>query len=83
VIEIQYLHRGRFRELPGAAAVHVRANAWLVTVPTTPEVRRIVGAEVTPEVFDDSTWLIGDLESVSAMGAGATPTAVTVSVLLP
>lgn len=80
---VLYLHRGRFRELPGATARRVRANAWTVQVPCTAAIQRAIGREVTPEAFDGSVWLIDDVESMSAVGSGATPQAVTVSVLLP
>lgn len=80
---VAILHRGRFRELPGASARRVRANAWTVTVPCTPAIERILGGSLTPERFDGSTWLVGEEESVSALGEGARDGAVTVSVLLP
>lgn len=80
---VLYLHRGRFRELPGATAHHVQANAWIVRVPATAAVQRALGRLVTPEAFDNSTWLIDDVESMYAVGSGTSADAVTVSVLLP
>lgn len=81
--DVQILVRGSFRPLPGAQARAVRHNAWTVRVPRTPEVLRTVRRRaIAIDAFDDATFLIGDDESVQAMGERESRDAIWVTVLV-
>ena len=79
---VEWYVRGRFVELPGARATRIRANAWEVLVPRSPEVRRAMRADPTPEAFDGGVMGLGEHESQQVMGAGERDGCVVVTVLL-
>lgn len=79
---IELLHRDRPVLLPSATASQVAANAWTLTIPLDDAVRRLVPRAGDPEAWDGAVFLLDGRQTEPAVGSGAGPTRITVTVLV-
>ena len=81
-MDIQILHRNRFRTLPGATAKAVSANAYTVTIPRTAETEKLAPKKWGIDAFDDSVLLLDDQETSQVLGSQEREAGLVVTALL-
>lgn len=78
--EVEILVRGRFVPVDGATVRHLRANAYEVGIPRSPELdRKLRGALDADEIV----LALRGVEALQAILSAEAPDRVTLAVLLP
>lgn len=82
-VQVEAWVRGRFVDVPGAQARRIRANAWTVRIPRSPEVERAL--RVRPaglRQLEQLTYAIDGMESTMVLGTEEARDEVSLSILL-